>query len=71
MLSQGIIDLAGTQTFAKEPLSGKIIAGTKADARAATMKKFISFSRMSVTASLLHFGCFAARLLVNGCFLIA
>ena len=56
------------ETFAKEPKVGKIIAGVKTNAHALSLKKFTGISRMSVTASLLCFGCFAAEWLVNVCF---
>ena len=38
------------------------------DARAVSLEKSSGFSRMSVTASLVCFGCFAAGQHVNGCF---
>ena len=38
----------------------KIIAETKVDAVLNNKKKFTGFSRMSVMANLLCFGCFAA-----------
>ena len=38
----------------------KVIAETKVDARVDKQKKFTSFSRMSLMANLLCFGCFAA-----------
>ena len=46
-----------------------MIAGTKVDARVVQQKKIAGFSHMTVTASLLCFGRFAAGGLVNGCFL--
>ena len=46
----------------------KIIAGAKDDARAVLLKKSTDFSRMSITASLSCFGCFAVGQHVNGCF---
>ena len=38
----------------------KIVARAYVDARAVLWKKFTGFSRMSVMANLLCFGCFAA-----------
>ena len=38
----------------------KVIVETEVDARVDQQKKFTGFSRMSVMANLLCFGCFAA-----------
>ena len=46
----------------------KIIAGAEVEARAVSLRKPTGFSRASVTASLLCFGCFAVGQHVNGCF---
>ena len=47
--------------FFKETWVSKVIAETKVDARVGQQKKFTGFSRMSVMANLLCFGCFTAR----------
>ena len=47
--------------FCKGTYVRKIIVEAKVDARAVLLKKSTGFSCMSVTASLLCFGCFAAR----------
>ena len=57
---QGIIDSTGTENFVKEPQVCKILVGAKVDACALQEKRSAGFSRMSVMADLLCFGCFAA-----------
>ena len=44
----------------KDTEISKIIAGAEVEARAVSLRKPTGFSRASVTASLLCFGCFAA-----------
>ena len=46
--------------FCKGTCVSKVIVVTKVDARGEQEKKFTGFSRMSVMAYLLCFGCFAA-----------
>ena len=46
--------------FCKGTGVSKVIAETKVAARVEQQKKFTGFSRMSVKANLLRFGCFAA-----------
>ena len=65
---QGIIDWTGTETFAKEPKLAKLLREHKSNACAVSLKKFTGFSRMSVIASLLCFGCFPVGQHVNGGF---
>ena len=60
LCKQGIIDPTEKETFAKEPELAKLLQKIKVDARAVSLEKFTDLSRMSVTASLLCFGCFAA-----------
>ena len=56
---QGIIAPTGTETLQRN-LSLQDYCGSKVNARAVSLEMFTGFSRMSVTASLLCFGCFAA-----------
>ena len=60
MYKQGIVDMNRNGNFCKGTCVSKVIAEIKVDARVEQQKKFTSFSRMSVMASLLCFGCFAA-----------
>ena len=61
-LKQGIIDMNGNgmETFAKKPEFLKLLRELKSTPVRHYKKKFTGFSRMSVMANLLCFGCFAA-----------
>ena len=50
---QGIIDSTGTETYAKEPKFAKLLWGISRRP-CGVIKKFLGFSRMSVTLSLLR-----------------
>ena len=58
--NQGIIDMNRNGNLCKGTCVSKVIAETKVHARVDKQKKFTGFSRMSVMAKLLCFGCFAA-----------
>ena len=57
---QRIIDMNRNGNFCKATRVSKVIAKNKVDARVDKQKKSTGFSRMSVMANLLCFGCFAA-----------
>ena len=57
---QGIIDMYRNGNFCTGTWVSKVIAKTKVGARVEQHKKFTGFSRMSVMANLLCFGCFTA-----------
>ena len=57
---QEIIIMNKNGNFCRGTWVSKIIEETKVDARVEQEKKFTGFSRMSVMAILLCFGCFAA-----------
>ena len=59
MCTQRIIDME-METFAKEPEFLKLLRELKLTPVQRYKKKFTGFSRMSVMANLLCFGCFAA-----------
>ena len=59
-LYQRIIDMNRNGNLCKRTCVSKVIAETKVDARAEQQKQFTDFSRMSVMANLLSFGCLAA-----------
>ena len=58
--TQGIINMNRNGNFCKGTWVSEVIAETKVDACVERWKKFTGFSRMSVMADLLCFGCFAA-----------
>ena len=58
--NQGIINMNRHGNFCKGTWVSKVITETKVDARVEQQKKLTGFSRMSVMANLLCFGCFAA-----------
>ena len=60
-LDKGIINPTGMETFAKEPKFAKFLRELKSTLVRVSLKKSTGFSRMSVTVSLLCFGCFAAK----------
>ena len=57
---QGIIDLTGTKTFAKEPKLAKLLRELKPASVLCNEKGDRWFSHMFVMANLLCFGCFVA-----------
>ena len=59
-LKQGIINMNRNRNFCKGTWVRKVIAETKVDARVDQENKFTGFSRISVMANLLCFGCIAA-----------
>ena len=59
-LNQGIINMNRNGKFCKGTCFSKVIAETKVDGRVEQQNKSTGFSRMSVMANLLCFGCFAA-----------
>ena len=60
-LDKGIIDPTGMETFSKEPKFAKFLRELKSTLVRVSLKQSTGFSRMSVTVSLLCFGCFAAK----------
>ena len=60
MVSPKIIDYTGIETFSKKPEFVKLLRRPKSTPALNNKKMFTGFSRMSVMANLLYFGCFAA-----------
>ena len=58
LLTQGIINCKGTETFAKEPKLAKLLRKLKMTLVSYNKKQSTGFSRMSVMENLQRFGCF-------------